>query len=226
MADESSHVGRTVDDIKRQITSKLDEAARLIVTVNTLEEMIGAAPSRLADFLAGDSEEAAPSTANHGTAAASRSTQPSSFGRSGSRFIKPDQFLGQPPLEAAKQYLGMVGHAAHFDEIADAVQRGGAATKGSDWRDKLEVSLVRSVYEVVKVQDKTFGLMSFYTPEQIQGLRGTRRGAERKDKPKKKGKGRLSKPAKSKAQERHHPTGATPKRKKTADDDADAEPKA
>jgi hypothetical protein len=62
-----------------------------------------------------------------------------------------------------------------MDEIGDAVTRGGAAIKGSDWRDKLETSLIRSTYEIVKVQEHTFGLVSFYTEDQLKGLRETRR---------------------------------------------------
>lgn len=176
MADE--HVGKTLDDIKRQIVAKIEEATRLLVTVNTLEEMLGTPKSNLADYIGEGSDVSVP---QQGTSSTPRVVAPSH--RIGSpRSIKPDQFLGEPPLDAAKKYIGLVGHAVHFDEIADAVQRGGAATKGTDWREKLEMSLLRSVFEVVKVQDRTYGLVSFYTEEQIEGLRGTRRRPEPKSK--------------------------------------------
>lgn len=96
--------------------------------------------------------------------------------------IKPEEYLGDEPLEEAKKYIASVGHAVHFEEIADAVSRGGAATQGSDWREKLETSLIRSTFEVVKVQEKTFGLTKFYSEEQLRRVRGTRRQAEPKNK--------------------------------------------
>lgn len=181
MADE--YIGKTLEDFRRQITVKINEASRLLVTVNTLEEMMGDPKSSLADFIGDEAEHATTPNQLVPSVGARGAVATFGFGRSPSpKLIKPDQFLGQPPLEAAKRYLAMVGHAVHFDEIADAVQRGGAAAKGADWRDKLEMSLLKSVYEVVKVQDKTYGLVSFYSEEQILGLRGTRRRPESKSK--------------------------------------------
>lgn len=179
MSDDSSHVGRTIEDIKQQIADKIEEAKRLLLTVNTLEGMIGAQPSSLFELL-GDDDPAPQQMANQPRA--NNTANPRSIGSS--RQIKPDQFLGEQPLDAAKKYIGLVGHAVHFDEIADAVQRGGAAIKGADWREKLETSLLKSVYELVKVQDKTFGLIRFYSDEQIKGLRGTRKSPEPKKRPK------------------------------------------
>jgi hypothetical protein len=202
MADE--HLGKTLDEVKLQITAHIREARRLLITVNTLEEMMSESKSSFADFIGNEAEyETGPNTTvppvgGRGaviTVGLGRSATPS--------LIKPDQFLGQTPLDAAKRYLAMVGHAAQFDEIADAVQRGGAAIKGADWRDRLEMSLLRSVYEVVKVQEKTYGLVSFYTDEQIAGLRGMRRGGgeskKAKDKKAKALKARARAKAKAKA---------------------------
>lgn len=89
--------------------------------------------------------------------------------------ILPDTYLGDPPLDAAKKYIGSVGHAVSFDEIVAAVTKGGAATVGPNWRDALEISLMRSGQEVVKVAEKTYGLVRFYSEEQIRRLRDSRR---------------------------------------------------
>ena len=173
MAEDRSHVERTLADLQRDLTEALENAKRIQATMNTLERMVGA-----------------PLTSVVGMTAEGRSPDPSAGGRRGA--VRPDEFLGQSPLEAAKQYIKAVGHAVHIDEIADAIGKGGAAVKGGDWREKLEMSLTRSVFDVVKVQEKTFGLTNFYSEEQIRGLRGARRGAD-SVRPKKKGKQRKSK---------------------------------
>ena len=191
MADELAHVNKTLEDVKRQIVAKIDEAAHLLAGAHMLEDMLGMPHSTLADYI-GETDAAPVSTVPLGNSAAvSRTTNTPGYSRSGNpRAIKPDQFLGQAPLDAAKKYIALVGHAVHLDEIAEAVQRGGAALKGADWRDKLEMSLLKSVYEVVKVQDKTFGLLTFYSAEQIAGLRGTRRSEGPKPKKRATGKKR------------------------------------
>lgn len=52
---------------------------------------------------------------------------------------------------------------------------------------RLAVRTASSTHDIVKVQDKTYGLVAFYTAAQIEGLRGIRR----REKPKpKRGKGR------------------------------------
>jgi len=109
------------------------------------------------------------------TAEKSGSPRPSIGGPQRRAAIRADQYLGQPPLTAAKAYLGLVGAAAPFEEIAQAVQQGNAAIKGSNWREDLEMSLIRSTAEIVKVNDGVFGLVRFYTPEQIKALRDARK---------------------------------------------------
>ena len=105
------------------------------------------------------------------------------------------------PLEAAKKYMRAVGQAVHFDEITDAVQRGGAAIQGANWRDRLELSLKRSPYQVITVAEKTYGLSDFYTEEQLNRLRASRRGSEGSTVAKKKAKPKATAKAKKKSGE-------------------------
>jgi hypothetical protein len=134
--------------------------------------------------------------------------------RKSSGAIRPDEFFGDEPMEAAKKYIRSVGYAVSFDEITDAVQRGGAATKGADWRDKLEISLKRSPYQVITVADKTYGLSEFYTEEQLKRFRNNRRGDADRSKKKPKPKGR----PKSKAASTPKKAPATAKGAATASD--------
>lgn len=203
MTDESSHVSLTLESLKRQLAAKLDdEARRLIAAMTTLESMAGLPPTTLMDVV--------PMIGSPGSLQGNNSqNQPAvsaqaSSGRRSAQPIRPDEYLGAEPLDAAKQYMQAVGHAIHFDEIADAVQRGGAAIQGANWREKLEISLVRSAYGVVKVQDKTYGLRSFYNDEQLKRLRQARRPRDEKKKKtaKKRGKAnspKLAKPSKVEA---------------------------
>jgi hypothetical protein len=166
MPDDASHVLKTIEDLKRELADKVRDVFGLLSMVNGLQDRAKVARTALAEL---------------GTSAATTKGQTSDpnglqvpNGRT-SQQIRSDQYLGEKPLEAAKKYIEAVGHAVHFDEIADAVQRGGAAIKGSDWRQTLETSLIRSAYQVVKVQENTYGLKVFYTEEQLKGLRSTRR---------------------------------------------------
>lgn len=180
---ESSHITQTLDEFKNELAEKLADIVSLLAMIHHLEDRIGVPRSPLPETVI---NFIGPSSPSQGGTTASQTIrrQAGATGKS----IRPDQFLGDAPLDAAKKYLEMVGHAVHFDEIADAIQKGGAAVKGHDWRDKLEVSLVRSVYEVVKVQDKTFGLTSFYSEDQIRRLRGARARPEPAKKKKKRSK--------------------------------------
>ena len=119
-------------------------------------------------------------------------------------------------MEAAKKYMRSIGHAIHFDEIADAVQSGGAAIQGTNWRDRLELSLKRSPYQVIMVADKTYGLAEFYTPDQLKRLRSSRRGGDdaaqgKKPKTKKKRKKKSAKAVETKVESQPGTKGATGK---------------
>ncbi len=169
MADDNSHVSKTIEDLRRQVAFKIDEARMALTGLNALETAFGLPLTQFGELANGSpipGSQSGPSPAT-----------PQLFGAGSRRggAVRPDEFLGNEPMQAAKKYIAMVGHAVTFDEIADGIQRGGAAVHGAGWRDKLETSLMRSPYEVIKVADKTYGLASFYTEEQLSRLRGARR---------------------------------------------------
>lgn len=158
------HVVQTLEEFKQQLAAKLGEVRRILNLINTLEESYGQTKTTLSE-LGENSQIEAQGTALPPPLAPGRHT----------REVRLDEFLGDQPLIAAKKYLKRVGHAVPFDEIASAIQRGGAAIRGSDWRENLQTSLIRSTFDIVKIQEGVFGLTEFYTPEQLQGLRSTRR---------------------------------------------------
>lgn len=170
MVEDTSHILKTIEDYKRDAATKLAEARTNLQIVNSLEDRLGIPRTTLAEIGSEPVQNGAGTPSGPSSLMTSGATRRVSLGG-----LRPDEYLGMEPLEAAKNYLRSVGHAVHIDEIADAVQRGGAVIQGADWRDRLETSLFRSAYQVVKVQDKTYGLVSFYTEEQVKRLRGSRR---------------------------------------------------
>jgi len=166
MAETSPHIGKTLDDLKQQVVAKINEARRLLAAINTLEDLLGATKTTLSDLSGGlPGQESGPGETPMVTVNSPRLS---------ANHVRPDEYLGDDPVKAAKKYIQRVGRAVHIDEITEAINKGGAAIKGSDWREKLLKSLTRSTYDVVKVQEGTFGLLSFYTEEQIKRLRATR----------------------------------------------------
>jgi hypothetical protein len=171
MAELPEHIRLTLDELRSRLNEKVREAKQTLTTLNSLEADYGQPITPLSELMETDAPPAL------------EGAQPFKRVFSGEvhtapqrlPVIRPDHFLGMQPLDAAKSFLGMVGHALSVDEIADAVKRGGAAIVGAIWKERLEESLTRSVADVVKVQDHTFGLVRFYTEDQIKGIRGTRR---------------------------------------------------
>src|SRR4051794_14553055 len=106
MADE--YLLKTLEDIKAQISAKVGDATRLLVTANTLEEMVGAQKTSLFDYVGDGADQ---SSAPAATALRNGGSLGNTTRGTSSRAIKPDTFLGQQPLDAAKRYLAMVGHA-------------------------------------------------------------------------------------------------------------------
>lgn len=77
--------------------------------------------------------------------------------------ILPDTFFNKSHPDATAEYLGMVGHAVHIDEILQALKKGGATFKGSDHRNSLYKQLIRGTRRFVKIgDDPVFGLVSKY----------------------------------------------------------------
>jgi len=185
MADES-HVTKTIDDIKRQVIARLDEARTALIGLNTVEALFGVPMTTLADLAALPSGTV-PAATNGPT------VQSGTFGRR-SGPVRADEFLGMEPMEAAKAYLRRVGQATDFDEIANAVATGGAVVQGAGWRDRLETSLMRSSKGIIKIGEKTYGLEDFYSEEQIRRIRQSRRASRGERKKKKPAKAKGSAP--------------------------------
>lgn len=189
---EDTHVSKTLEDMRRQVVAKLEEARTALGAMNAVEAMFGIQPTTFADL--GMSGVAATGAAPllSGAGAAPRRSGP----------IRPDEFLGQEPMEAAKNYLRRVNQAVEIDEIADAVERGGAVIHGSGWRERLETSLMRASKGVIKIGERTYGLEEFYSPEQIRRIRVSRRASRLGSGKKKRAKGKakvISKPPKAAA---------------------------
>ncbi len=89
--------------------------------------------------------------------------------------IKPYEFAGQPPLEAAKQYLRKIApiqKAASLDEIITALEAG--SLKAS--RDDLRTSLSRSTVEIYKAGEDIYGLVENF-PHIKRGTPGRKKSA-------------------------------------------------
>jgi len=184
----------TLEDLKKQLKTRLEEVGRILSAINTMEELFGQEKTSL-QGLGINLAEDIPVGENVRV----------KVGRPQNADIRPDQFLGISPLDAAKKYLRTIGRAAHVDEIANAVTRGSAAIKGAGWREELEESLLRSTREVVKVQEHIYGLTEFYTEDQLKGLRETRRQRP-EPKTKKRGK-KLASPRSSKKRDKQQTRG-------------------
>jgi hypothetical protein len=184
---EGSRNAAHIDDLKQQLASLVTQARKLLGIINDLEDLDGVPKTELPDLVVGSVSQGKTSTNSGATSFLPASRSLAS--------IRPDEYLGQRPIDAAKSYLASVGRATHLDEIADAVQRGGAAIFGALWKDQLDSSLLRSTADIVKIQDQVYGLVRFYSEEQLAGLRATRRQRP-EEKPKRKGKGKRGRKSK------------------------------
>lgn len=179
MGELPEHIKKTIDDLKQGAIAKLADARADLEMLNRFEQRYGVRLTALVDLggeIASRTPELTGGAEQAGALAASR----------GSTNIRPDEYLGLAPLDAAKTYLALIGRAVHIDEICDAVSKGGAAIKGAEWKDALQRSLLRSTADVIKVQEGVFALVRFYTDEQVKRLRSTRRQATPAAKPKRK----------------------------------------
>lgn len=75
------------------------------------------------------------------------------------RSIRPDEFYGLEPLEAAKRVLRKLGRSATMAEIMNGIKAGGGETGAED---SLRLSLARSTVEIAKIGDDLFGLLEFF----------------------------------------------------------------
>jgi hypothetical protein len=89
--------------------------------------------------------------------------------------IKPYEFAGIPPLEAAKQYLRKIApqqKAASLDEIIAALDFGNLKAN----RDDLRTSLSRSTVEIYKAGEDIYGLVENF-PHIKRGSPGRKKTA-------------------------------------------------
>ena len=116
----------------------MDEVLKLKAALNALESVAGDPLTSLAQLFQMDSgSEVGPSPTT----------------------VRPDEFFGMQPLDAAKKYLKKRGVARAFDEIVSAIRSGGCRVESEDL---LRLSLSRSTYEVAKISEDVYGLVEFY----------------------------------------------------------------
>lgn len=77
----------------------------------------------------------------------------------GSVSIRPDEFYGLSPLDAAKRYLKSRGSARPFGEIVQSIRAGGCRVTDET---ELKISLGRSTFDIAKVGNDLYGLLEFY----------------------------------------------------------------
>ena len=101
--------------------------------------------------------------------------------------IRPDEFVGQKQTDAAKSYLGKIGHAVSLDQIVEALRKGGANLGGADPKRTLYVSLARNpTKEFHFLEGGYIGLSKFYPGLPKSGNGRTAGGKKRKLKVKRK----------------------------------------
>ena len=85
-------------------------------------------------------------------------------GTTASITIKPDEFYGLSQTEAAEKYLRMIGHAAPFEDIFQALSDGGVRFS-STGRASLNIQLTRATKKFAKIGkgiNVSFGLLEWY----------------------------------------------------------------
>src|SRR5690348_12213493 len=129
---EREHLRQTLDYYRKLRQQKLDQIKPFLEELKPVEAMI-----RQLEIDLGEppSVESAPITEPVRESANAPAT-----GRPAA--LLPDQFFGMSQSEAAKAYLRLVGRAITFDELVEALQRGGAKLGGADPKKTLYVSLL------------------------------------------------------------------------------------
>jgi hypothetical protein len=133
----SEEVKKKIQDLAQQILQdeRMAELKKLLTGLNTLEDLCSQPQSQMGSFF--------------------------DFGQSdaGSSNIRPDEFYGLEPIQAAKRYLRKIGKSASLRDIVAALKSGGC-DPGND--KAFAVSLARSTMEIAKIGDDLFGLVEFY----------------------------------------------------------------
>lgn len=92
--------------------------------------------------------------------------------------IKPDQFYKKSQTSATEEYLRMVGHAMHLDDIFNALKEGGVKFTG-DGKKVLYSQVSRATKKFAKVKGEglsaTYGLEKWYKKRQVEEKASTQR---------------------------------------------------
>lgn len=89
------------------------------------------------------------------------------------RTLKPWEFTGMGPLQAAKAYLKKVGEPRSIDDIVTAIRDHGG-NPGSI--DHLKTALTRSTFDTVKVSDDMYGPIEAFPHIKRTGRWGKKKG--------------------------------------------------
>src|SRR5207253_9500400 len=116
MAEIPDHARKMLDELRADVAEHVEQARRAVDMMNLIEEKYRAPQTDFGDLLTGIAPETLAEIASESAPSDRPTARPAASGRSGVA-VRPDQFMGRPPLEAAKMYLGQRGHAATIDEI-------------------------------------------------------------------------------------------------------------
>jgi hypothetical protein len=185
--DSSEHIRQTLEHYRQQRQRKLEEFRIADNLVRQLEEDLGepqSAPESLEELKVI-------------SAPAEMPTKPANRGVE----VRPDEFFAMTQSEAAKAYLRKIGRAISFDQLVEALRKGGAQLGGADPGKTLYVSLARNpLREFVYPNEGVIGLREFYpTLGKVTATRQTQKAKRSQKRKGKKGRGK-AKPSKEPAQ--------------------------
>lgn len=154
--DELEPLRKTLEHYRQQRQQKLAELQRVEAMIAQLEADLGEQPST------GE----APSNVGSNPSSTLFSDILAPFRKPAGDPIRPDEFYGMSQSEAAKAYLRKVGRAVPFDELVNALRKGGATLGGKDPKKTLYVSLARNPRkEFVWPSSDHISLAEFYQKE-------------------------------------------------------------
>jgi len=147
------------EQVRQQLQDKVEaiksdpqmaEVLKLQKGLNSLEDLLGEPHTSLSELFGLDSAEVG---------------------------IKPGEFYGLEPLDAAKRYLKKRGGAPRsLADILEALKSGGCPAS----RDDLRLSLSRSTYDIVKAGEDLYGLIEYF-PHVKRGRKKKTNGEKQDD---------------------------------------------
>jgi hypothetical protein len=166
------HLKETLEYYRQQRARKIEELRPIDLMIRNLERELGENPTNPVDLYDSATPQVSEVLDNLQTVSG---TQPS---------IRPDEFYQMSQTEAAKVYLRKVGRAIGFDQLVEALRKGGATLGGADPKKTLYVSLARNPRrEFVYPSDGFIGLSEFYQDRgKPMSLRKVKKGGKKKTK--------------------------------------------